>query len=781
MFNAIDPSLITWRFDSRNLRDGDKNAQPPYRSASYTDDEKFNNSNDYLNDFGPSPSDDPDTKYFDSSPVPCVIHSYQKNIVIDNLPPELLSWSGTFTVFKSEIHTQDMSGRSGSRRVQTYVSDDKSKWRVQLIFRDQSGIDYDIYQIRANGQIVCGMTRKTSGDDHRAVPDPSVQPLDGLTVKIEKSSIDSSMYLVELEIDPEAMNEAGVLEKCTDEVSFMSIGLTLWDIAGNEIVADIDRELIYFNIEKSALVESARKLSLSFVDTYPSNLFVDRDMIGKTTVSVDNPNELLSKYGFKVHIGLSDGSVGYAAGDAREIDDGRTALQEVDGIDRSGYVRAFAYLDGDQEELTCDVSGSVTIKLDEDLAAEIRGLTYTEGSLGPFITECETNIRKIYIDKFVPGVLKSEEIYGLCKHLERFLNTMYSPMNGDCRIGVLEKIDRISKFKDPDSCEADLIPNFVEEHGGELSFNRSDLVEVAEILQTYVPESERTETVDEIAESIYRRYCSIIPYIDRMKGTSRCFDLIYGVLGIDVEVIPLWEGPNGDMVPEDQAGDDYTLTGHLNLKLRSSNMTARDVKKISDFIISAVRSLIPITKVIGDIIAEEVMMSDSSTITAAKIELDTQKTVERDDGIMFIWPDGGTVKRTNSGGSIEISAFPAETRGTYDTCLPGNCLFYFTRFFRYSRYYKDPYIVLSFADVSGNSVTKNSEMRMKVKTISGGHGRVMIELDVSDRQTSEALRKYSMNSIAGGSLVAAFRYSRSVDNFCKSVTIEEYESQVGGA
>ena len=548
LFDAINPDRVTWLFGSENHRDGPTDA---YRRKPYQ------------NDLAPLSEDLPGTIKFDGNAVGDQrLISTQKNVVIDYTKPIIQSYTGVFTSFKHDGH-----GSSGGRG--SYNYDARDSWECELIIKDDSGIDNGAYKITANNEVVLAeLSRK----------DPSLDyTMPGVSVRFEQSSVDSTMHRVTIVIDPDEIPEdkkEAVLKKCSkdDVMSYMTMELYFYDIAGNVGPEDprFSRAFVVIDKLKSEMLEDVQRLQLEFVDTDPANLFIDKDTIGKTTISVYDPNKTLDEYGFKAKIGLLDGSVGYLSGDTEGPDE-KVYTQRVDGIDSTGYVKAYAYLDGTLGQVSC-LDPYYDVVMDMDLATEIRSLTYTEGELGRFIVECDSNKRKLNVDPFIPSVLKNEEIYGLCKLVERELNTMYTPMSGDCRIGILEKIHRISQFKNPDECEMELLPRFAEEHGSELAFTYEQVEKAAKVIQKYA-QNNKLNTRD-LVDSIYRRYFMILPYIDRWKGTKRSFELLYRVLGIDAEIEPLWEGPDGQMVYEDKAKPDYRLTAHLALILNAARYSS---------------------------------------------------------------------------------------------------------------------------------------------------------------------------------------------------------------
>lgn len=750
LFDAINPDRVTWLFGSENHRDGPTDA---YRRQPYQ------------NDLAPLAKDLPGTIYFDGNVVgDQKLISTQKNVVIDYTKPVLRSYTGVFTSFRTEEHGH--SGRHGN-----YDYETRGTWQLEMILQDDSGIDNGAYEITANGHTIAKLSRKTG--EHTV--------MSGVSVEFEQSSVDSTMFRVTIEIDPTYDEVKEVLLSCTDQFDYIVLGYKFYDIAGNELDEELERAFTLYKATKDEMLEDVQRLKLDFVDTNPANLFVDRDTIGKTTISVYDPNETLAEYGFKAKIGLLDGSVGYLSGDTDGPDE-RVYTQQVDGIDSSGYVKAYAYLDGTLGEVKCYLSDKeeIVVMMDPDLATEIRSLTYTEGELGRFIVECDSNKRKLNVDPFIPSVLKNEEIYGLCKLLERELNTMYTPMSGDCRIGILEKIHRISQFKNPDECEMELLPRFAEEHGSELAFTYEQVERAAKVIQKYA-QNNNMNTRD-LVESIYRRYFMILPYIDRWKGTKRSFELLYRVLGIDAEIEPLWEGPDGQMVYEDKAKPDYRLTAHLALILNADRYSNRDIRELSDFAMVAVKSILPVNRVLSEVnIVDDV--DGGGEIKLTHIDLSREEKDVKDEKIYFECDWGNSSYRpepmvaTCGELYLPLPMYPSKTIVGHDSDstkewpIPENCGFYFSRYADMLKTYDS--VPLKIAFLSGE--TQMIEVDLEASGIILEGDRVFVKCK-NTRENAVQMSKFNTNILASaGTIGYGFAFSRLVKNYCKPLSYTEFK------
>ena len=805
LFDAINPDYITWMFDSENHRDGA--TAPPYRNQSElgptqnlppTDtfpEEGRSGAPSFANASAPYENDLDGTIYFDSSAGEYRVYSTQKNVVLDYVAPRLLSYTGNFTTFESDEHGH--SGRHTGHEM----------WTLEMLIKDDSGIDgdvYNIYSLSPEGErweTHIERSRKESEGPYW----PAVTTIDsnGVYVEIEQSPVDKTLYKVYIEIDPERVR----LIECNDFIKYFKLDFEFFDIAGNILSGPLDKVFVKYNITEEQLLAMIKRLELGFVDTYPASMIIDENTIGKTTIAVSNPNhDKLADFGFKIKIGLREGSVGYLSGvteeDRLEID-GRTMLvsatQLVDGIDRSGYVKAYAYLDGNIDELNCSFSGeTISFELDKDLSAQIQAKTYVEGDLGPFVSECDDNKRKLYVDPFVPGVLKNEGIFGLCKLFERYLNTMYTPLDKDCRIGILEKIHRISEFKNPDTCEAPLLTNFASEHGSELAFNYEDVKEAADVLAKYEDKDLR-QTKEELAETIYRRYYSILPYIDRWKGTPKSIELLYRVLGIKARLIPLWEGPTHEMIPEyevadsttnmlkpnPRVGDDFRLSSHLTIALTSAEISTADMKKLSDFAFKAVKSILPVNRVIGDVKIYDEMVSELSDLFLFHTLDIIEKKPAGLEKVAFSWNCDRMIQIKNTTSDtdikIEIPMYADFTEVGHSSVyqnaypIPENCAYYFTRFREMIKTYGSLPIYFSIAKrESGTMNPTGMVISFRVLKVDLRRDKVVLTCQKEDGSNA-AISSFNTNTQSSTDYMnVSFKFSRAAEDYCEPITLAAY-------
>lgn len=263
-----------------------------------------------------------------------------------------------------------------------------------------------------------------------------------------------------------------------------------FDVAGNVTYWVMP----YLNMTVVTLEDlyNMKKLILEFINTKPEDLQLGTDLIGRTTIKVTNPNMVLSDY--PIYIKLDDKSIGQLMEKSfkqyvitSKVGDktkhvASIATEDVDNIDESGWVIAHAYV---------DIDNFVTAAT-ENARIMVKNLLRATGSLGEWIKECKDNLRKINLDPFVTQYLKettnkNNAYYKFVKFTENYLNTMYKAYDKNCYISILEAIQRIYNFNDPDLIYKNLLQKFDDDHGDMLHI---DFDEMQTIIDTYRSEQE---------------------------------------------------------------------------------------------------------------------------------------------------------------------------------------------------------------------------------------------------------------------------------------------------
>lgn len=445
------------------------------------------------------------------------------------------------------------------------------------------------------------------------------------------------------------------------ELNAGNMFVKLWDLAGNEYVFTGLKPLMVIPWTFEELEDYLDPLELYFYDTYPANMLLLQDVIGQSNIVVKNTNKTITeKYGFETVLKLEPDTVGYLVDMSRKIED-FDLYEEVDGIDSVGYVKAYAFL--------------YTDKFDYQTIQMIKQTTYAKGTLGPWIRECEDNIRKIEADRYVPDFAQGSKFHEFVNFLCQFLNTAWCPLDKDCRIGLLEKISRIGDFNDIDKIEFPAVQYWSDDRGNELEFDKAAIDAIKGMSKKY-------SNLDMDGYDCIRYLYKNLPYINMYKGTIDCFKIIFNSLGINAELIPLWSKNEGEGSTDWQCEyfydkdknnpeawnkyitDEYYLSSHLELKVHG--YLAYDLIDIASSIVKLAKSVLPVVRVIEHLLVEE--FSQSSNCLALGFT-DNTHTFEDTENclqcISFLW-NCNDWKFNIRNGEIEIRVPQIALRCTND-------------------------------------------------------------------------------------------------------------------
>lgn len=593
-FDAINPSYAKWLFDSLNHRDYEHD--PGY------DPDPFINSN------VKAPQAE-STIYFDGDSINYDLSSSVKNVVLKNNDPTFNGDETNYVVFK----------QGGGFPI-----------KLVLYVRDPVGLDTEVIRIGLDAGVDenVGLNTPSEPENVYKVIRINETELDEETYNknwvlrwmISKGQDSSPQYKVEITLDATAIAEALNVDAPDGQFDALdNLWVELFDLAGNKLRITDFKKFICVPYTFEEFLSKLNPLTLEFVDTYPPNMFIENNMIGHTYVVIDNPNNYFcQKYSLFIKSNLKNYSLGYL--DPYDIvrEEEITMKQKVDGIDASGYVKVEGFLWGSEswsfEQLNT-----------------IKARVLVEGILGKFITECKDNKRRIFLEPYIPECIKSEMMANFLKFIENYFNTMFTPMEKDCRIGILEKIQRISDFKNIDKVEQPLVGNFGNEHGSELDFDLDGIERIAAVAEKY-----SNYSVEQ--KELIRKFYRTLPFINKYKGTIYCFNTLFNCMGLHTELIPLWErlvnGTATEFVEEDQAGDDCHLSTHI--RLTCNGYFAKDLISVADVIIRMAQSVLPIIRVIEMLLILEVSES-SNTLSLISRHGETREYEETDEAISFIY------------------------------------------------------------------------------------------------------------------------------------------------
>ena len=230
--------------------------------------------------------------------------------------------------------------------------------------------------------------------------------------------------------------------------------IEVWDIAANMAVYTTDGKWDNITFDDS---EKIQPLIIEFVDIYPTNMIVSKNIEGKVLVKVTNPNKFL--WAYQPTVNLFNDSVGV-------VDESTLTYHEDQGIlifyithiNKKGNINVEAWIDVDNNEIK----------------EFVKNETYADATLGPFVFD--DGGRKYKFDSYVPEYLTDETYKAFIKFTEDFLNTSQESLSTGNAISTLEKIARINNFNDPFRTETPLLSEYVKQFNIEVNPNLNEYV-----------------------------------------------------------------------------------------------------------------------------------------------------------------------------------------------------------------------------------------------------------------------------------------------------------------
>ena len=239
-----------------------------------------------------------------------------------------------------------------------------------------------------------------------------------------------------------------------DKLNGNQLEIEVWDIAANKTEYKTNGKWDNITFDDS---EKIQPLIIEFVDIYPTNTIVSKNIEGKVLVKVTNPNKFL--WAYQPTVNLFNDSVGV-------VDESTLTYHEDQGIlifyithiNKKGNINIEAWIDVDNNEIK----------------EFVKNETYADATLGPFVFD--DGGRKYKFDSYVPEYLTDEMYKAFIKFTEDFLNTSQESLSTGNAISTLEKIARINNFNDPFRTETPLLSEYVKQFNIEVNPNLNEYV-----------------------------------------------------------------------------------------------------------------------------------------------------------------------------------------------------------------------------------------------------------------------------------------------------------------
>ena len=239
-----------------------------------------------------------------------------------------------------------------------------------------------------------------------------------------------------------------------DKLNENQLKIEVWDIAANKAEYTTDGEWDNITLDDD---EKIQHLIIDFIDIYPKNMIVSKNIEGKVLVRVTNPNKFL--WAYQPTVNLFNDSIGV-------IDESTLTYHEDQGvltfyithINKKGNINVEAWIDVDNNEIK----------------EFVKNATYADATLGPFIFADEG--RKYKFNSYTPEYLTDEIYKAFVKFTEDFLNTSQESLSTGNAVSTLEKIARINNFNDPFRTETPLLSEYVKQFNIEVNPNLNEYV-----------------------------------------------------------------------------------------------------------------------------------------------------------------------------------------------------------------------------------------------------------------------------------------------------------------
>ena len=239
-----------------------------------------------------------------------------------------------------------------------------------------------------------------------------------------------------------------------DKLNGNQLEIAVWDIAANKAVYTTDGKWDNITFDDD---EKIQPLIIEFVDVYPTNMIVSKNIEGKVLVKVTNPNKFL--WAYQPTVNLFNDSVGVIDESALSYpEEPGTLVFYITHINKKGNIKIEAWIDVDNNEIK----------------EFVKNETYADATLGPFVFDDAG--RKYKFDSYVPEYLTDETYKAFIKFTEDFLNTSQESLSTGNAISTLEKIARINNFNDPFRTETPLLSEYVKQFNIEVNPNLNEYV-----------------------------------------------------------------------------------------------------------------------------------------------------------------------------------------------------------------------------------------------------------------------------------------------------------------
>lgn len=514
-----------------------------------------------------------------------------ETVIIDTVPPEFVTDAGTEYIMIATPDDKDKTGK---------IREDLSR-EVELVFRDQAGLDFKYFTIT-----IPGYDNGHNGIIYHYDREHEVQEVFDDKVIAKKSmkvySDGFNTYKIKFKMN-------FVSKDLQDKLSENGLIIKVWDKAANHTTyqfggpeSDIrvnDKKWIF--IDASRALDEFEPLVIKFTDINPPSGILESSVEGEAWVTIYNPNDELWVLGMNSIVEqlseISNGWINPSTLTDQWVDP--ETGTDISNYEETGMVR-FKIEHVNKSGLTEVEAWCKTglAKFDDIL----KTVTYAKNAISWMVMDPYG--RRYNLKPYVPNYLKNTDYYDFIKFFELYLNTVYTNMTRGTNISILEKIAEIGDFLDIDKIENYLVREYARHRGTEFSIDLETMLNMN--LGFFNPGVIASRDEDDVLD-IVKYALKNLPMYNQLKGTDKGMIMALKMFSFVCKLVPLWvkmepqveDNPN--FIEEDRlySFTGYFMTSRFNLEVDATNCDFKDFNDNIDAFIRFIKSIKPITRILN--------------------------------------------------------------------------------------------------------------------------------------------------------------------------------------
>lgn len=504
-----------------------------------------------------------------------------ESVIIDTIPPQFVTDAGTEYIL---IKTSE---------------DPKKVYRhIELVFRDNAGLDYKQFVIKAGDKVLYEYKRKPVDDGKPQIIDDLIKKN---TLKVFSDGYNTYKIQFDLQYD----------EELEDILTSKGLTVEVWDKSanhhaynfgtGDDSVSVNKKKWIY--IDSKRALDEFEPLQISFSSVEPADMIIKDGKPGEAWCTIFNPNEALWALGMDSVVSqLSKESLGWI--DITTLTDVFKDLEyNKDGTpthyEQHGCIK-FKIINVDKAG-DMEVEAWVRTGI-EKFDGILKTVTYAKAGLKWMCMDPDGRLYNL--KPYVPKYMRGTDYANFIEFFELYLNTVYTNMTRGTNISVLEKIAEIADFLDIDKIEDYLVREYARHRGAEYDIDLMTMLNMN--LGFFNPETFGSRTESDVLD-IVKYALKNLPMYNQLKGTEKGMVLALRMFSFVCKLIPLWVrmSPQVEEYPNFYEEDrlysftGYFLTSRFNMEFDATNCDFKEFNDNLDSLIKFIKSIKPITKILN--------------------------------------------------------------------------------------------------------------------------------------------------------------------------------------